>query len=62
MVSRDNIPAMLLRIEFKKSTMSKAEAVVCDYIVQCPEEGIYLSVSKLAEKSGVSHATVIRAS
>ncbi len=62
MVSRDNIPAMLLRIESKKSTMSKSEAAVCDYIVQHPEEVIYLSVSELAEKSGVSDATVIRAS
>lgn len=62
MDSQQNIPAMLLRIESKKSIMSKSEAAVCDYIIQRPEEVIYLSVSELAEKSGVSDATVIRTS
>ena len=62
MDTQKKIPAMLLRIESKKASMSKSEALVCDYIIQHPEEVIYLSVSELAEKSGVSDATVIRAS
>lgn len=54
--------AMLLKIEAKKPSLSKSEGRVCDYIIQHPEEIIYLSVSELAERSGVSDATVIRAS
>ena len=54
--------AMLLKIEAKKPSLSKSERRVCDYIIQHPEEIIYLSVSELAERSGVSDATVIRAS
>jgi len=42
--------------------MSKAESAVCDYILQHPEEVIYLSVSELASRSGVSDATIIRTS
>jgi DNA-binding MurR/RpiR family transcriptional regulator len=53
--------AMLLKIEAKKPSLSKSERRVCDYIIQHPEEIIYLSVSELAERSGVSDATVIRA-
>ena len=56
-----NTSAILLKIEALKSNMSKAEVRVCDYIIRHPEEVIYLSVSELAKKSGVSDATVIRA-
>lgn len=55
-------PAMLLKIKAMRSSMSKSELLVCDYIIEHPEEVIYLSVSELAAKSGVSDATVIRAS
>lgn len=58
----NNSPAMIARIQALKDSMSKAEMLVCDYIVKHPEEVIYLSVSELASKSGVSDATVIRAS
>ena len=57
-----NYPAMLLKIQSLRSSMSKAELMVCDYILQHPEEVVYLSVSELASRSGVSDATVIRAS
>ena len=62
METTNKTTAMLLKIESKKSTLSKAERLVCDYIIQHPDEIIYLSVSELAERSGVSDATVIRAS
>ena len=62
MTNNSNMPATLLRIESKKPSMSKSELLVCDYIIQHPEEVIYLSVSELAKRSGVSDATVIRAS
>ena len=61
MESNQNIPATILRILSKRPLLSKSEALVCDYIVAHPEEAIYLSVSELAKKSGVSDATVIRA-
>ena len=41
--------------------MSKSEQQVIDYISKNPEQVIYLSVAGLAENSGVSDATVIRA-
>ena len=53
---------MLMKIEAMRSGLSKSELLVCDYILAHPEEVIHLSVSELAAKSGVSDATVIRAS
>ena len=61
MQEKNTVPGMILKIDSKKSSMSRAEALVCDYITKHPEEVIYLSVSELAKKSGVSDATVIRA-
>lgn len=55
-------PAMILKIQAMRSSMSKSELRVCDYIIEHPDEVIYLSVSELAEKSGVSDATVVRTS
>ncbi len=55
-------PDMLVKIQGIKDKMSKSELRVCDYIIQHPDEVIYLSVSELALKSGVSNATVIRTS
>lgn len=55
-------PAMILKIKSMRANLSKSEQLVCDYIIDHPDEVIYLSVSELAAKSGVSDATVIRAS
>lgn len=55
-------PAMILKIQAMRGNLSKSEQLVCDYIIQHPNEVIYLSVSELAAKSGVSDATVIRTS
>lgn len=57
----DRIPALLLRVKALYNSLSKSEKKVFDYILQNPEEVIYLSVTGLAEKSGVSDATVVRA-
>lgn len=62
MTPKEKMPAMIQKILAMKEGMSKSEALVCDYIILHPEEVIYLSVSELAEKSGVSDATVIRTS
>lgn len=53
---------MLMKIEAMRKGLSKSELLVCDYILAHPDEVIHLSVSELAGKSGVSDATVIRAS
>ena len=53
-------PALLLRLEALRPSMSPAEKQVVDYILKSPEEVIHLSVSGLAENSGVSDATVVR--
>ena len=55
------VPGMVLKIQTLRDTMSKAERMVCDYIINHPEDVIHLSVSGLATASGVSDATVIRA-
>jgi len=57
-----NASPMLLKIEAMRKGLSKSELMVCDYILAHPDEVIHLSVSELAGKSGVSDATVIRAS
>lgn len=57
-----NASPMLLKIEAMRNGLSKSELMVCDYILAHPDEVIHLSVSELAGKSGVSDATVIRAS
>ena len=58
----NNSLAIMARINAMRDNMSRSELLVCDYIVRHPEEVIYLSVSELASRSGVSDATVIRAS
>ena len=57
-----HVSPMLMKIEAMRSGLSKSELLVCDYILAHPDEVIHLSVSELAAKSGVSDATVIRAS
>lgn len=61
-MGNDKTPAMILKIQAMRAAMSKSELLVCDYIIQHPDEVIYLSVSELAAKSGVSDATVVRTS
>ena len=56
------VPGMVMKIQALRDGMSKSEQHVCDYIIAHPEKVIYLSVSELAAASGVSDATVIRAS
>ena len=57
-----HVSPMLMKIEAMRSGLSKSELLVCDYILAHPDEVIHLSVSELAAKSGISDATVIRAS
>jgi len=57
-----HVSPMLMKIEAMRAGLSKSELLVCDYILAHPDEVIHLSVSELAAKSGVSDATVIRAS
>ena len=50
-MGNDKTPAMILKIQAMRAAMSKSELLVCDYIIQHPDEVIYLSVSELAAKS-----------
>lgn len=61
MASNDRLPALLLKMKALYAKLSKSEQRAADYILQHPEEVIYLSVAGLAEQSGVSEATVVRA-
>lgn len=51
---------ILLSIQTKLSSLSTNERKVGQYVLANPEEIILLSTQKIAEKSGVSPATVIR--
>lgn len=62
MTNNGATPSFILKIRASMDGMSRAEQKVCEYIVEHPEEVICFSVSELAKASGVSDATVIRAS
>lgn len=61
MAHNERLPALLLKMKALHSSLSRAEQQVVDYIVAHPEKVIYLSVAGLAEQSGVSEASVVRA-
>ena len=61
MATNERLPALLLKMKALYSKLSRAEQRAIDYIIQYPEKVIYLSVAGLAEQSGVSEATVVRA-
>lgn len=54
-------PALILKMKALYGSLSESEQKVIGYIMEHPEEVIYLSVTGLAEKSGASDATVVRA-
>lgn len=51
---------LMLKMQTLRKTISLTEKKVIDYILEHPREVIYLSITGLAEKSGVSDATVVR--
>lgn len=52
--------SLVLRIENSIPNLSKSERVVAKYIVENPEQVVYLSVAALADNCGVSDPTVVR--
>lgn len=60
-MNAERLPTLLLRMEAMRDSLGQAEKKVVDYILENPEKVIYLSVAGLAESSGVSDATVVRA-
>ena len=60
-MSPERVPTLLLRMETMRDSLGQAERKVVEYILENPEKVIYLSVAGLAEQSGVSDATVVRA-
>ena len=59
-VPQQTIPAIILRLQTLRDSLSKAEKKVADYIINSPDQVIYLSVAELAQNSGVSDPTVVR--
>lgn len=51
---------LVLKIENALPNLSKSEKVVAGYIIENPEQVVYLSVAALAEVCGVSDPTVVR--
>ncbi len=60
-MNAERVPTLLLRMKAMRDSLGQAERKVVDYILENPEKVIYLSVAGLAESSGVSDATVVRA-
>lgn len=52
--------ATFLKLKGIYSSLRPAEQRVADYIMEHPEEVVYLSVTELAERSGTSESTVVR--
>jgi len=50
----------LLAIRSQLNALTKTEAVVAVYVLEHPEDVIYLSVTDVAEKAGVGETTVLR--
>ncbi|WP_218091836.1 MurR/RpiR family transcriptional regulator [Paenibacillus solanacearum] len=50
----------LLAIRSQLNALTKTEAVVAAYVLEHPEDVIYLSVTDVAEKAGVGETTVLR--
>ncbi len=48
------------RIEASDKTFTKAERKVADFILQCPRDIMYMSITDLAENCGVGDTTVFR--
>jgi len=50
----------LLAIRSQLNALTKTEAVVAQFVLEHPEDVIYLSVTDVAEKAGVGETTVLR--
>jgi DNA-binding MurR/RpiR family transcriptional regulator len=60
MPNNERLPALVLKMKALRSTLTKAEQRVVDYIIENPEKVIYQSVADLAAKVGVSDVTAVR--
>lgn len=56
----ENRPALVQKIENSIPSLSKSERVVANYIIENPEQVVYLSVAALADICCVSDPTVVR--
>lgn len=56
----NSIPALILKMQALRKTLSKAEQKVVDHIIAQPDVVIRLSVASLAANCGSSEATVVR--
>ena len=61
MAGNSQTSPFLMKLQAFTKVLSKAEKQVVNCIIEDPESIIHLSVAGLAEKSGSSEATVIRA-
>jgi len=60
MASEGQKPGLLLTVRALSATLNEQEQKVAAYVLAHPEEVIYLSLSRLADRCGVSDATVFR--
>jgi len=60
LTNQNNTSALVLKIENSIPSLSKSEQVVARYVVENPEQVVYLSVAALADNCGVSDPTVVR--
>ena len=55
-----HVSALLIKIDTMRKSLSETERKVADYILEQPNEVIYLSITDMAARCGVSDATVVR--
>jgi len=60
--SKETASPVILAMRYSYSTLSEAEQKIVDYLLSNPDMVIYLSVKELAERIGVSVATIVRTS
>jgi DNA-binding MurR/RpiR family transcriptional regulator len=51
---------LMMKMQALSASLSQTERKVLSYILEHPREVIYLSITGLAERSGVSDATIVR--
>ena len=59
-VGRDSNNACILKIHSVYPSLSKALKKAADYIIEHPQEVASMSISQLAEKSGVSEFSIVK--
>ena len=62
MIYKDYQIPTIVKIYSLYDSLSNADKKICDYIIKNAESIIHLTITEVAERTGVSEATVVRTS